>query len=941
MNQRSITFFISLVFLFAYSGTSLSQNREFVGPGSQWDLNGNWSPSDYPNTTTETAIIDAGGSFNVTITDTFNTNIAGLVVGINDSLTLADSANLELHSSPFVNNGEIFLSGQAATTSIRFDFLDVTLLGSGQISLSGPSFITGITTSTFTPTTTLTNGPEHVIRGGGQIDAVAIVNQGMIIADALQILEIDISESTSINGFNFLNQGLLLATDGGILELEDGLYGNTDGVIRADDQSSVDLVTFVQVDGGVFQTEGTGRIRVPNGQDGTLSGLIVNQGVIEVQGFGGTTDLNIFSNTTINGSGEIRLSGSSANIRGENTPSSLTIGPEMTVSGGGDLGLNSLSVINLGNVIANSEFTPLLVDPPSVVPGPGDFCNRSTMSSENGGTLILRGGVFDNQLGVIIAGADSTVDIQSEGIILGGTLSSIDNGRFQVSTNAGFDGMINNLTTLEQVPNSTAEVVDDTTFTGTGVYRLLGTNSNFRSDTNFDVLNNSKGHTFAGSGLITAVIINDGVFRADDSSQPMEINPPDVDLGEGVDFINSSTLEAVDGGVLELVGGRFGNSDGRISAGPGSMVILGDNADIGGGELVSVDDGLFIISNGDCPIFRGIINNNANIQMIGAGFQTRLEIAADTVIAGAGSIRMSNNSVQNGIVGISTISILENGPNHSIIGSGQISSLRVSNFGTIESQDDVGLTIMPSALQLPSGGNFVNQALGRVVADGGGGVRFDSGQIINRAGGEINVKSVIEVDEFATLTNEPGGLVTGDGFIVSDVAGVALQNGGTLSPGDPIGLLSIFGDCLQVDSAEIQIKIGKDDHDRLFVQGELNLDGQLTILISTDAEVSADDSLEIIDAGSFTGNFSNVVQGRVNVESGGSFAVMQNDNKLILQGYVPLLGDLNGDGVVSLLDIAPLVDLILSGEYDAVADFNFDDDVDLLDVALFVEALQM
>ena len=54
-----------------------------------------------------------------------------------------------------------------------------------------------------------------------------------------------------------------------------------------------------------------------------------------------------------------------------------------------------------------------------------------------------------------------------------------------------------------------------------------------------------------------------------------------------------------------------------------------------------------------------------------------------------------------------------------------------------------------------------------------------------------------------------------------------------------------------------------------------------------------------------------------------------------------LLGDVNCDGAVDLLDIQPLVDLLASGSYSVKADFNQDGEVTLLDVNLFVEALTM
>ena len=54
-----------------------------------------------------------------------------------------------------------------------------------------------------------------------------------------------------------------------------------------------------------------------------------------------------------------------------------------------------------------------------------------------------------------------------------------------------------------------------------------------------------------------------------------------------------------------------------------------------------------------------------------------------------------------------------------------------------------------------------------------------------------------------------------------------------------------------------------------------------------------------------------------------------------------LLGDVNGDGVVNLLDVDPFVQLIANGEFNKAADINGDGIVNLLDVAGFVELLGM
>ncbi len=52
-----------------------------------------------------------------------------------------------------------------------------------------------------------------------------------------------------------------------------------------------------------------------------------------------------------------------------------------------------------------------------------------------------------------------------------------------------------------------------------------------------------------------------------------------------------------------------------------------------------------------------------------------------------------------------------------------------------------------------------------------------------------------------------------------------------------------------------------------------------------------------------------------------------------------LLGDVNLDGAVNLLDVAPFVDLISNSEFQLEADINMDGNVDLLDVGPFIDLL--
>lgn len=68
-------------------------------------------------------------------------------------------------------------------------------------------------------------------------------------------------------------------------------------------------------------------------------------------------------------------------------------------------------------------------------------------------------------------------------------------------------------------------------------------------------------------------------------------------------------------------------------------------------------------------------------------------------------------------------------------------------------------------------------------------------------------------------------------------------------------------------------------------------------------------------------------------------ANFENVSVLLNECDPVLLGDVNRDGFVDLLDISPFVDLVSDGEFQTEADVNQDGVVDLLDIQPFVDIL--
>ena len=52
-----------------------------------------------------------------------------------------------------------------------------------------------------------------------------------------------------------------------------------------------------------------------------------------------------------------------------------------------------------------------------------------------------------------------------------------------------------------------------------------------------------------------------------------------------------------------------------------------------------------------------------------------------------------------------------------------------------------------------------------------------------------------------------------------------------------------------------------------------------------------------------------------------------------------LLGDINGDSSINVLDIIEVINLILEGEYNQVVDMNYDHEVNVLDIVAIVDII--
>ncbi len=339
------------------------------------------------------------------------------------------------------NSGNIVLNSTGNLTRLILGSA-VQLTGGGAVNLVGGG------NAQIIGSFTLTN-VDNTIQGFGNLggNSATFVNQagGVVNANVTgQALFVDPGNAANA----FVNQGLMEATNGGLLQLTGGGGGafvNTGGVILANGAASqVQLINSVSITGGTLNTANGGGIHTTSGQvaflsnltnagaffddnnaDTHVSGAIVNTGSITMTTIGNLSRLILDANTTLTGGGTINLvGGGNAQIIGGFALTNV----DNTIQGSGNLGGNSTTFLNqIGGVVnANLTGQALFVDPGNAA---NAFVNQGLMEATNGGLLQLTGGgggAFVNTGATILAdGATSQVQLIGNVSITGGTLATL------------------------------------------------------------------------------------------------------------------------------------------------------------------------------------------------------------------------------------------------------------------------------------------------------------------------------------------------------------------------------------------------------------------------------------------------------------------------------------------------------------------------------------
>ncbi len=389
-----------------------------------------------------------------------------------------------------------------------------------------------------------------------------------------------------------------------------------------------------------------------------------------------------FPTNTVVPSGNFRFTGSAAgSLRAFPSPTStsLTLGPGVVVHGGGgriiQSGSNALYLTNQGLISADVPGQALNVD--------ALLTNTGTVQAINGGELYLNN---VQQIGTAHAsGAGSVLGLAGYPLVNSGTLSVSDGARMILAGNWTNNGLVDiDHATLDLAGNFPATGLNNIANNGgqvriTGTLDARGQSVTVPSGLNLSVLYNlwsgtltvPAGEVLPVSGtLAQSVLTGNGtvVLQGGQVREPQATGTPGLlSIGNGITiegygviagsstagfpmtnagtvranvagqtmafgsngFVNSGTLEAVNGGRLNIAGSDWANS-GTIHAGDASIISLSGSYSFSGGTIGTSGTGTLIVGG-------SVINTGSTLTATG-----NIRLNSPTIIGGTVNVPAGN-----------------------------------------------------------------------------------------------------------------------------------------------------------------------------------------------------------------------------------------------------------------------------------------------------------
>lgn len=774
------------------------------------------------------------------------------LTNLTNSGTYLNADNADTHINGTINNtGAITLSAVNNLSRWILDSdsvltgggtLTLTANGSGQAQISGGRLLTNL---------------NNLIQGQGNLGA----NQTQFDNKSAGVVNANVNAAVLYvdpNGNGFRNEGLLEATNGGILQLTGsagGGFDNTAATILASGSSSqVQLIQNVSVTGGTLSTSNGGLVTTPAGHisflsnltnsgtylngdnaDTHVNGTINNTGTMTFTAGNNLSRMILDSDTTFNGAGTITLT-SNGTGQAQITGGRLLTNVDNLIQGQGNLGANQTQFDNKsgGTINANVSGAVLYVDPNG-----NGFLNEGLLEATNGGILQLTGnagGGFNNTGATILAsGANSQVQLIQSVSVVGGTLSTNNSGL--ITTPSGHTSFITNLTnagtylnadnadthingtisntgtmTFSAGNNLSRMILDsDSTLTGGGTVTLTTNGSGQAQITGGRFLTNVN-NLIQGQGNLGANQTqfdnkSGGVVNANVNGTVLYVDP------NGNGFRNEGILEATNGGILQLAGnagGGFDNTNATILAdGSSSQVQLIQSVSLTGGTLSTTNGGLITTPAGHTSFLSNLTNSGNYLNADNA----------DTHVSGT------------------------------INNTGTMTMSAVNNQSRMILDGDTTFT----------GGGTVN-----LTSSASGEAQIIGNRLLTNADNFFNVRG--------TINN-------------------SINNSGTLQPALGGNGLNVIGNITLLGSSRFSFQLGGtiqgSQYSFLNVNGSVNLGGQLIVTLVNGFQPSASNTFTLLTSNSnLAGSFTNVASGgRLAVTGGGTIQVDYTGNAVTLSNY--------------------------------------------------------
>ena len=572
------------------------------------------------------------------------------------NFTVGTSLNLFLDGT-IDNQGEIIIEETSGGSQTDLQINQAaSLTGGGVVTLAGitDTFTARITDDSFLDGV-LTN-VDNTIRGRGLAGSnrIRIVNEpdGVLSGnDPDGPLTVGVTLGTPS-----INRGLITASDGGRLNLVNGEFDNSLGLIEPQSLSTVSVGGTATVDGGilnaadnstiefsgsgsvvdvVLQSDGNGKYEVPSGSpfifDSTneslitvrtsanlgLDGVIENQGeiVIEETSSGSQTDLQINESVSLTGGGVVTLAGIldsplTARMTDDAFADGVLTNVDNTIQGRGLVGSNRVQIINqVGGVInANNADGSLTIDSTGVA------INRGEYLASAGGRLVLTGGDFDNANGLIESQDDSTISLSASANVIGGTLRSDGTGEFDFASGTITDATLEGVLTIRTGLN----LFLDGTIDNQGEIVIEETSGGSQTD-----LQINESVSLTGSGVVTLAGISDS---------PLTARVTDDAFADGVLTNVDNTIQG-----RGLVGSNrvriVNQTGGTIHANESGGTLVVDPSDD-----ILANEGTLMASNGGTLNVIGTLENGVEGTMTGDSI-----IASNQTILNLGTIAPGNS----------------------------------------------------------------------------------------------------------------------------------------------------------------------------------------------------------------------------------------------------------------------------------------------------------